>query len=74
MSIENQIIKYLNEQNELSAHEFQEHLQVSRQLLHRVLKRMIEDNLLEKMGTPPKVFYRLNKIVGLKPFHAFASE
>ena len=33
---------------------------------------MMEDNLLEKMGSPPQVFYRLNKTSGLKLSQAFA--
>lgn len=61
MSINNQLISYLSEQGEATVADLSEHLSVSRQLLHRVVKKMIEDNYLVKIGTPPKVYYKLNK-------------
>jgi len=61
MTIDNQIIDYLNIHTEGTAGELQEQIGVSRQMLHRVLNRMIEQGYLQKLGRPPKVFYRLNK-------------
>lgn len=61
MSIDNQIVTYLNIHPEGSVNELQEHIGVSRQMLHRVLNRMIEQGYLQKLGRPPKVYYRLNK-------------
>ena len=61
MSIENQIIEYLKVNQEASVNELQEQIQVSRQMLHRVLSRMLEEGFLQKLGKPPKVFYRLNQ-------------
>ena len=61
MTIENQIIEYLKVHNEASVNELQEQIGVSRQMLHRVLNRMLEEGYLQKLGRPPKVFYRLNQ-------------
>jgi len=61
MSIENQIIEHLGVHSESSANEMQEQIGVSRQMLHRVLSRMVEQGYLQKLGRPPKVFYRIDK-------------
>jgi len=61
MSVENQIINYLKVHQEASVNELQEHIQVSRQMIHRVLNRMLEDGYLQKLGRAPKVFYRVNE-------------
>ncbi len=61
MSIENQIVEYLRVNQEVSVNELQEQLGVSRQMLHRVMGRMLEEGYLQKLGRPPKVFYRLNQ-------------
>jgi hypothetical protein len=69
MSIENQIITYLKSDQEASVNELMQHIPVSRQMLHRVLHKMIQDGYLEKIGRPPKVFYRLaaNLVTAKKP-------
>jgi hypothetical protein len=61
MYIENQIIEYLKSNQEASVNELQEQIQVSRQMLHRVLNRMLEEGYLQKLGRAPKVFYRINE-------------
>ncbi len=61
MNIDNQIIRYLNIVQEAPVSELQEHISVSRQMLHRVLNRMLEEGLVQKLGRAPRVFYRLNK-------------
>jgi hypothetical protein len=61
MTIDNQIINYLKVHTEGSVGEMQEQIGISRQMLHRVLTRMLEQGYLQKLGRPPKVFYRLNK-------------
>lgn len=66
MAIDNQIIKYLSAHSETTIADLSESLNVSRQLLHRVVKKLIEDNYLAKIGTPPKVYYKLKKT----PTHA----
>ncbi len=67
MNIENQIIRYLYEEGEATIIELTEHIGVSRQMLHRVVKRMMEENYLIKLGKPPKVFYKLQKTISAKP-------
>lgn len=62
MTIENQIIDYLKLNQDVSVKELQEHIQVSRQMLHRVLSRMLEEGYLQKLGRAPKVFYRINEV------------
>ncbi len=61
MSIENQIVDYLNLHQEASVNELQGQIQASRQMLHRILSRMLQEGYLQKLGRAPKVFYRLNK-------------
>jgi hypothetical protein len=71
MNIDNQIINYLNIAKEAPVSELQEHIPVSRQMLHRVLNRMLEDGLVQKLGRPPRVFYRLNRDVPEKKLTQF---
>lgn len=59
MNVDNQIIIYLKTAQEASVSELQEHIPVSRQMLHRVLNRMQEEGLIQKLGRAPRVFYRL---------------
>ncbi len=61
MSIDNQIIIYLRQNFEASPVNLADVIPVSKQMLHRVLKKMIEDDLLEKIGRTPKVYYRLKE-------------
>src|SRR5574338_1461016 len=61
MSIENHILKYITIHEEASANELQEQIGVSRQMIHRVLHGMLVQGYLQKLGRPPKVFYKLKK-------------
>jgi DNA-binding transcriptional ArsR family regulator len=61
MNIENQIVSYLKEHVEASPNELFEKVGASRQMLHRVLNRLLQENMLEKVGRPPKVFYRIKE-------------
>ncbi|MGI8582957.1 MAG: MarR family transcriptional regulator [Chitinophagaceae bacterium] len=54
MSINSQLIKYLSAHGEATLADLSESLSVSRQLLHRLVKKMIEDNYLVKIGTPKR--------------------
>jgi len=74
MTLGNQIIEYLKVHVEVTAHELQEHTGVSRQKVHRTLHQMLEQGYLQKLGRPPKVFYRLNKSPQNKPSAIFLSE
>lgn len=66
MNIENHIVKYLILTSEASVNELAEHINVSRQMLHRVLNRMLDEGYITKLGKPPKVFYKLVKTVPTK--------
>ena len=61
MNIENQIINYIKANQEASVNQLQEQIKVSRQMLHRVISKMLEEGYLQKLGRAPKVFYRLNQ-------------
>lgn len=61
MTIENQILNYLKIDPEVSISELQEKTSASRQILHRILKRLLDDGYVEKIGSAPKVFYRIKK-------------
>lgn len=61
MTIENQIIEYLKIHQEASVSELQGQIPVSRQMLHRIMSRMLEQGYLQKLGRAPRVFYRLNQ-------------
>lgn len=63
MSIDNQIIKLLKSNIEVSPKELLENIAISRQQLHTVLKRMTEDSMLEKIGRSPRVYYRIKEQV-----------
>lgn len=71
MAIDNQIINYLIKASEASVNELQEHIPVSRQMLHRVLNRMQEEGLIQKLGRAPRVFYRLKRDVAGKKIKEF---
>jgi hypothetical protein len=62
MNIENQVIIYLKEHFEASPKELVDVLNTSKQMLHRVLFKLIENDFIEKIGRAPKVFYRLKEI------------
>lgn len=66
MSIENEIIRYLKRHIEATPNEIGNELKVSRQLLHRVLNRLQDEQMIEKIGRPPKVFYRLKAATVVK--------
>lgn len=63
MSIDSQIVTYLKIHFEASPADMAGEIAISKQMLHRVLKRMMEEQLLEKIGRPPKVYYRLKTAI-----------
>ena len=62
MTIENQIVEYLKVHQEASVNELQGQIGASRQMLHRILSRMLQEGYLQKLGRAPTVFYRLNRL------------
>ena len=66
MNVENQILAYLGRHIEASPKEMTDSLSVSKQIIHRVLSRLIDTGEIEKLGRAPKVFYRLKEKVKTK--------
>ena len=66
MSVENQIFVYLNTHFEASPKEMADSIAVSKQIIHRVLARLIDTGEIEKLGRAPKVYYRLKEKVKTK--------
>ncbi|RDK86877.1 winged helix-turn-helix transcriptional regulator [Marinirhabdus gelatinilytica] len=56
-----QIFILLAERGELSVSEISDIVNISRQMVHRHLNALMEDERVSKIGTPPRVFYRVQK-------------
>ncbi|MFZ1676551.1 MAG: winged helix-turn-helix transcriptional regulator [Saprospiraceae bacterium] len=54
-----EILKLLEKNSEMSVTELSDLLHVSRQLIHRILKILQEEGLVQKLGSSPRTFYRL---------------
>lgn len=61
MNVENHILVYLSRHFEASPKEMTESIAVSKQIIHRVLARLIDAGEIEKQGRAPKVYYRLKE-------------
>jgi hypothetical protein len=61
MSVEIQVVNYIKEHFEASPNDLAGSIIASRQMLHRVLNKLVEEQMLEKIGRPPKVFYRIRE-------------
>ena len=59
MNVENQVLVYLKGNFEASPKDITEVLGVSKQIVHRVLAKLIERGEIEKIGRSPKVYYSL---------------
>lgn len=53
------IIQYIQHSQQATVAELVEQFQVSRQVVHRQLKKFVDNGALSKVGKPPKVFYVL---------------
>lgn len=67
MNVESQVLVYLSSHFEASPKEMTDSISVSKQIIHRVLAKLIEAGEIEKLGRAPKVFYRLKEKVKTKP-------
>ncbi len=61
MTVEKKIIALFDAQKELTVKELSNQLQVSKQMIHTVLKKLIDKNQIEKLGRAPKTIYRFLK-------------
>ncbi len=57
MTTKEKIIKYIEERGSVSAKEIIDYIGISKQATFLHLKRLIEEGLISKVGTPPNVFY-----------------
>lgn len=62
MSTKAQILKLFDESQDWSPKEITFKLGTSKQMVHRVLAKLVNLGELEKFGTPPYVFYRKKKV------------
>lgn len=60
-TVKENIKKLFQENSELTVREIVDKLQVSKQMVHLVLKKMVDDEMLEKLGQPPKTVYRIKQ-------------
>lgn len=54
-----EILEYISYHGQARAYDLQKTLQISSVAVHKQLKRLLEENLLVRIGTPPIVFYKL---------------
>jgi hypothetical protein len=66
MNVENQILAYLTLHFEASPKEMTDSIRVSKQIIHRILAKLINTGEIEKLGRAPKVYYRLKDKVKIK--------
>lgn len=53
------IIKYIDDKKQATIVDIADHLNISRQAVHRNISRLINNGLVQKIGKAPKVFYIL---------------
>ncbi|HEU5289453.1 MAG TPA: hypothetical protein VFU05_02345 [Cyclobacteriaceae bacterium] len=59
MSVKSSITELFAQNKELTIKEIVDKLGVSKQMVHIVIKQLVEDRFLEKLGRTPKTIYRL---------------
>lgn len=59
MTVKEKIRKLFTEQKELGVKEITDRLQASKQMVHLVVKQLLEERFIEKLGRPPKTIYRV---------------
>jgi len=55
----NKILNIVQKTQRIGPSTLSDHIGLSRQMVQRYLKTMVDEGLLEKIGTPPKVFYKI---------------
>ena len=58
MNTENKILNLFEQNSEWTVQELSENISVSKQMIHKVLKKLIDQKEIEKFGSAPKTFYR----------------
>ncbi|MCK5589071.1 MAG: hypothetical protein KAI16_02045 [Candidatus Pacebacteria bacterium] len=52
-----EIVKYIKKKEKVTPIDIFYVFSISRQMVHRHLKALVEEKVIQKKGTPPKVFY-----------------
>lgn len=52
---------FIGKQGQATITDLVDHLGISRQAVHRQVKKLVEEKVIQKVGKPPKVFYLLAK-------------
>lgn len=58
MTAEQQIRQLFEQHKDLTVVQIIQHTRVSKQLIHRILKKLVEEGTIQKFGMPPKTIYR----------------
>jgi len=61
IKITEKIIEYIKKNEVSTVAEMTDYFSLSRQIIHRHLKKLVENELIVKIGKPPKVFYSASK-------------
>ena len=54
------ILEYIALKNQVTATDVARYTKLSKQAIHRQLNKLVAENMIHKIGRPPKVFYLLN--------------
>lgn len=60
-SMTEKIIKYTEKKGQVTPHELVREMEIGATMVHRHLKKLTESGVLEKLGKPPRVFYRIKQ-------------
>jgi biotin operon repressor len=60
-SFSSKLLNYLKQKDKATVTNISKDLGVSRQFVHRQIKNLLEGGEVEKVGRPPKVFYKIKK-------------
>jgi len=55
------IIEYIQSRGQVTATDLSNYLDLSRQAVHKQINKLLGNNVIYKIGKPPKVFYLLNR-------------
>ena len=61
MNVTNKILQLFDKQSEWTVKEIVVNIEATKQMVHLVLKRLLEKGVIEKFGRTPKTFYRKKK-------------
>ncbi len=67
MTIKDNILRLFEKSKELSIREISEKLQASKQMVHLVMKQLLLEKKVEKLGRTPKTIYRFITLQSQKP-------